>query len=212
MSINEKRYDDSVKLALAMGEIDDALIEEARTPYPVFMTTKRLVTLAASLLVVIVISIAAIALAPVFAPADGNSSGEDAGGDAGNSSIYGIGDVVNRGDSSIVLIDKTDDKYTFLMTLSEKISSLDIYLYGYKVATPAEGNLLMQIVATTAATAPDGYVKLDMPKILVNGKESALPTEAGTYLITIDTSELKSEGCALHRFGITYFNAVFNYN
>ncbi len=204
--INEKRYDDSVKLALALGEIDDALIEEARTPYPIFMTTKRLVTLAATLLVVIVVGIAAIALAPVFAPtkdAGGDETSSDAGSE--NNGVYGVGDVARLGDSSIVLIDKTNGKYTFLLTLSKDITSLDIYIYGYTQS-------MENIVATTSAKLPEGYEKVDMPKILVNGKESStLPKNAGTYTVTIDTEEMKTQ-YILSRFGITYFGAVFNYN
>ncbi|MBQ7386697.1 MAG: hypothetical protein IJW03_00870 [Clostridia bacterium] len=220
MNINEKRYDDSVKLALALGEIDDALIEEARTPYPIFMTTKRLVTLAASLLVVVIVGIAAIGLAPAFMPAKdamGGDAAPEQNNSAGATSMYGVGDVVKRGDSSIVLIDKTNGKYTFLLTLAEDVSSLDIYVYGYKFSSPedllANGGKLTEIVATTAENAPDGFDRVDMPRVLINGTESTtLPKNAGTYTVTIDTLPLASDGCVLDRFGITYFNATFKYN
>lgn len=216
MKMNEKRYDDSVKLALALGEIDDKLVEEARVPYPIFMTTKRLVTIAASLLVVIVVGIAAVGLAPMIVPMmdkGGNASAPEAS-DKNNSpsAMYGVGELVVRGESNITLIDKTNGKYTFLLNLGEDLEDLDIYVYGYKAG--ADGAFkLTPVVATTADVTPEGYERIDMPKFLVNGSETnTVPTRAGTYTITIDTLVLKSAGCVPSSIGISYFNVGFSYN
>lgn len=215
MKINEKRYDDSVKLALALGEIDDKLIEEARVPCKIFMTTKRLVTIAASLLVVIAVGIAAIGLAPILVPMmdkGGNASAPEASDNNSASAMYGVGDLVVRGESNITLIDKTNGKYVFLLNLAEDLEDLDLYIYGYKSA--ANGAFtLTPVVATTAELTPEGYERIDMPKFLVNGSETdTVPTRAGTYTITIDTLALKNAGCIPSSFGISYFNVGFSYN
>ena len=212
MKFNEKRYDDSVKLALALGEIDDKLIEEARVPAPIFMTTKRLVTIAASLLVVIAISIAAIGLAPVLVPKKGAAENTE-GGDRNNVNImHGVGDVITLGESSIVLVDKTNGQYTFLLTLDKDLDSLDIYIYGHKIVT--EGSFsLTPVVATTSPNTPEGYQRIDMPTIRVNGNVTTkIPAQKGTYTITVDTLGLKNEGYTLNSFGFSYFNVGFNYN
>ena len=204
MNINEKRYDDSVKLALAFGEIDDRLVEEARVPARIFMTTKRLVTIAACLLVVMVVGIAAVGLTPMLAPKGDMANNAE----ADINKTYGVGEVVRYGDSSIVLVDKTG-KYTFLLTLDNDIESLDIYIYGLDVTNPASG--IHTVCATTADSAPSGYNRIDMPTLLVNGNEAdSLPTTAGTYTITVDAGDLVRQGYVLQRFGITYFNAVFS--
>jgi hypothetical protein len=177
------------------------------------MTTKRLVTIAASLLVVIAIGIAAIGLAPVLIPSKDSAAGGAESGDSNNSSVmHGVGDVVKLDGSSIVLVDKTNGQYTFLLTLDKDLDSLDLYIYAHKIVT--DGSFSMTpVVATTSADTPDGYQRIDMPEIRVNGNvTTTIPSRAGTYTITVDTLGLKNSGYTLNSFGISYFNAGFNYN
>ena len=211
MNSNEKKFDDTLKLTLAMGEIDDRLIDEARRPAPIFLTMKNTCILAASLLLVTVISIAAGIIGPALAPAKGEAPDNSNGPE--ENVFYNIGETVILGDSNVTLIDKTDGKFTLLLNLSEDIESLDLYIYGYKFEVANGQPLSVKIAATTSSTSPDGYVSVPMPEIAVNGETAtALPTAKGSYTITINTAALTADNCALSSIEITYFNVGFNYN
>lgn len=217
---NEKRADRALTLLVSMSDIDDRLIEEARHPYPIFFTIKRTIALVASLLIVMVISISAIALAPAFAPAGDEFAGS---GDAPQQSdgsngknMIGEGIKVTHGElNNITLIKNENSRYSFLINLGEGLDSADIYIYGYTIT---DDDKLTRVVSTTAEEIPDGYTRLSMPQLILseNGKDetavTAIPTEAGSYMLSFDLSSFKANGFIIESIEITPFNAKFNPN
>ena len=205
---NEQAFDNGVKLLLACGEIDDRLIDEARRPYPIFFTVKRTTTLVATLLLVVMVGIAALFVAPSLMAGDAATDANNTG-----NRYLSLGDKSfnSASGSSITFVDKTDYKYSFYINLTEDIEALNMYIYGY----PMEGgqpSFKSPVVATTSDAPPSGYTVIDMPRLLVDGVEAtALPTAAGTYLVTVDLSKIQSN-YMFDRIGISYFdNAVFSY-
>lgn len=207
---DEKAFDNGVKLLLACGEIDDRLIDEARRPYPIFFTVKRTAALVATLILVAVVGIAALFIAPSLKAA--NDAAPDSN-NAGNRYLS-LGDRSYNSESGsyIAFVDKTDYRYSFFVSLTEDIESLNVYIYGYPMEN-GQPSFKSPIVATTSDAPPSGYTVVDMPRLLVDGQEAtSLPTEAGTYLITVDFTKIQSN-YMFDRIGISYFdNAVFSYH
>lgn len=205
---NEQAFDNGVKLLLACGEIDDRLIDDARRPYPIFFTLKRTTALVAALMLVTVIGIAAAFIAPALMAKDNVAEDNMSG-----NKYLSLGDRSFNAESGsyVVFIDKTDYKYSFFVSLTEDIEALNVYVYGYPLEN-GQPSFKSPVVATTSDAPPSGYTVIDMPKILVDGVEAtSLPTEAGTYLVTIDFSKVNS-AYMFDRIGISYFdNAVFSY-
>ena len=214
MNNNEKRLDDSIKLALAMNDIDDALIDEARRPAQIFFTLKNTCVVAASLLLVIVVTIAAALIAPAFAPAkDAGPSGDSNMNDANTSALLGVGDSTALEGANVTLVDKTDGKFTFLINLDKDIEKLDFFIYGLKMELVNQLPKMTQIVATTSENTPEGYARVTMPEMTVNGDlATALPTTKGMHVVTVDTSALKDAGYVLQSIWISHFDAGFKYN
>lgn len=215
MNNNEKRLDDSIKLALAMNDIDDALIDEARRPAQIFFTLKNTCVLAASLLLVIVVTIASALIIPAFMPAkdEGPSGGSDKS-DVNSAVLLGVGESATLDGANVTLVDKTDGKFTFLINLDKDIEKLDLFIYGIKMEFINNlPNKMKQVVATTSENAPEGYEKVTMPEITVDGNAAtALPTTKGMHVVTVDTAALKDAGYVLQSIWLSYFDVGFKYN
>lgn len=202
-------------LLLAIGEIDDDLIEEANEPYrkPKFLGTRAFATIAASLLVVIGI-IAGLRLfdIPLFdmnAGGSGNASPPGNGGDFGggvgsgdegseDGSNESTGDdglhnpitsiTINEG--SLYLTDSGGYRYVFTLTLTSEIERIDAIFTMYLGSEEF-------IVATDGADL-DGKNSIGTPKLYVDDVLSlSIPRTPGTYEISFDLSEYTSAGYSL---------------
>lgn len=225
----ENREDRALKLLLAVGDIDDKLVEDAKKPYPIFFTIKRTIALVASLILVMVISISAIALAPVIF--DGaNSAAPGGSADApsqspsrpdGGDGVDSTGSLISKDvsvpygtASSIAMVDNASSRYSFLVNIGDDIEKIELYIFGYTID---ESGTLTKVVATTVQDVPDGYTRISLPKLLVStsgmneSEVNAIPTAHGSYVLSFDLSSYKANGFIVESISISPF-ASFNPN
>lgn len=228
----ENREDRALKLLLAVGDIDDKLVEDAKKPYPIFFTIKRTIALVASLILVMVISISAIALAPVIfdganGAAPGGSADAPSQGPSGPNGSNGVASPDSPGSligkdvsvpygtaSSIAMVDNTGSRYSFLVNIGDDIEKIELYIFGYTID---ESGTLTKVVATTVQDVPDGYTRISLPKLLVStsgmseSEVNAIPTAYGSYVLSFDLSSYKANGFIVESISISPF-ASFNPN
>lgn len=170
------------KLYLAIGEIDDGLIEEAGASYKKPFPVKKIVAAAAC---VVLVTVAAIGVPNMFNLMDkgGNMEGDMApgmnGGSAGfpenGGSEIPKNDVIEGDIGRLTLLESNGASFTFLLNVYLPSSvPIDIYLEsidGIAVYTTAEN-----------VTGASVY----RPTVLVDGEVSdRLPGEIGEYEVTI---------------------------
>lgn len=179
------------KLYLAIGEIDDALIEEAGGDYVRKNNyTKRLIAIAASAAIV---TVAVIGSSRFFDASLKNDMAGDAPGDyepnmkpganegygpeSSASGTDGSGDTDNAtdGTSYAALKSINATNLTLKLTICEDMQSpIDVYLYSADKS----------VVYTTAKDADEGNVR--RPTVIVNGEiADGLPYESGSYEVKI---------------------------
>lgn len=175
------------KILIAIGEIDDELINEASAPYKAkFNSLTRGLTIAAS---VTIVSAVILASSGLFMPKsfDKNDMGgaappfENSGADGGDfvgtvESEHGfISDIVKTGDHTLKF-----DLRIFL----DCSESFDVLLIGKS----SDGS---KKAICSSGDAPEGYDLILSPTITVNGNEAdTLPNKAGVYTVVIDFSAI----------------------
>lgn len=188
------------KLYLALGEIDDSLIEEATTPIKRSGKVIKIVAIAASgyILTTAALASAGIGLllnggmvgnkdsAPSFDDIyNDGSSRPNYGGSSSNGSPAPNEPENSPGDSA------TDGRYFYsdfgLITLKAKVDNqifltLEIFRESDSLIHVSSYNKYGMIISSTD---PEASVDL-MPIILVNGRQSdSLPSEVGVYSVSI---------------------------
>ncbi len=196
-------------LLLAIGEIDDDLIEEANEPYrkSKFWNTRAFATIAASLLVVIgIIAGSRLFDIPLFDMNAGGNASPPGGGDFGGG--VGSGDEgsedgsnettgddglhnpitsITINDGSLSLTDSGGYRYVFTLTLTSEIERIDAIFTMYLGSEEF-------IVATDGADL-DGKSSIGTPRLYVDDVLSlSIPRTPGTYEISFDLSEYTDAG------------------
>ena len=165
------------KLYLAIGDVDESLIEEASAPYKKQkMPAKKIIAIAASAAIV---SVAVIGTAGLLNMGLGNMKGdsnyapEDFGGDmnesAPNDNVL-ISDI-----GRLELIENEGESFTFILEIYAPTSlPIDVYLYSKDKSA----------VYTTAQSAE--AAEIYRPRVTVDGEAAErLPGEVGEYTVTI---------------------------
>lgn len=194
-------------LLLAIGEIDDDLIEEATVPYvrPRIFTPKGISAIAASFILIIGIflGIRNMDLFKFMDAYGGNAAPESSNNGTmdGNEEGSGnaSGDYVGSGDlhdpvtsitidgGTLTLTDSGGYRYGFTLTVTEQIPKIDaifrVFRDGEEFTVSTEG-------------APHGYGEvIGSPNVYVNGViSSEIPTSPGVYEISFDLSEFTDNG------------------
>nr|MBE6544864.1 hypothetical protein [Oscillospiraceae bacterium] len=164
------------KLYLAIGEIDERLIEEAGSAYKKPLPIKKMVAAAAC---VVLVTVAAIGMSDMFLLMgnNGNSGGDMAPGMNGGSAESEIPEngVLVSDIGKLTLLETSDMSFTFRLEVYLPTAlPIDIYLYSKDGST----------VYTTAENVSTSSVY--RPTILIDGEAAErLPGEIGRYEVTI---------------------------
>lgn len=170
------------KLYLAIGEIDERLIEEAGSAYKKPFPIKKMVAAAAC---VVLVTVAAIGVPNMFNLMDkgGNMGGDMAPGMNGGSAGFpenGGSEIPENGVlvsdiGKLTLLETSDMSFTFRLEVYLPTSlPIDVYLYSKDGST----------VYTTAENVSTSSVY--RPTILIDGEAAErLPGEIGRYEVTI---------------------------
>ncbi len=192
-----KRSEKAELIYLAIGNIDEELIEEAKEPsrskMP-FVFSKRLIAAAASFLILF----ASIYLIPnmLMYMMGGSSMGtsqdapsdDDIGSDDNSNGNDSIGVTIRTEGAILTLLKKDSDIYTFSLSVKKEQEALDVTVKGYY--TDSDGYII-HVISTTRAYAELTHEIKPPPKIYVNGTPvTEIPKTVGEYILTVDLSEL----------------------
>ena len=188
------------KLLFAIGEISDDIIAEASTPYRKSIINRKSMTIAASIAAIAIgIGILPLALGNSVDKAGGNSAPE-MGGDSTNGHL----DISEEEFGTLTYHGRLDENtYSFTLLITDEAPErIDISLYSKDNS----------IVYTTADEAEDG-VTVRRPTITVDGvAKDSLPTEIGTYDITVSFEGLEDsiEWSTVYQVGTFGYYRLFD--
>ena len=178
-------------LLRAIGEIDDELIAGADSYKRRSAPITRYLSLAACLfLVVTAVLFMAENILPKFDVDLGGAAPESPDYEFSNGAAMIYKDF---GEAEVFTSDGVH--FTVYMTLYEDVEQMDLIFRGEGYDEQVEP---IFIISTTAAYAELTHIPVEPPRIKVNGADAtSLPTEAGTYTVTIDVSHLTEAGYTL---------------